>query len=239
MRLALFIVLCVVPIVGFTVPEWVEMGSGFFINHQGLLVTAAHVVNQSLTQEVEFKGQLYIAKVVIIDKEDDIALLKIDAQTPAFALAQTHDREQIRVMGYPIPPQLGYTLKIWKGYVITFPRTDWNKDDVWSDDGIHAIGCQGDSGGAVVDNNNAVIGVFTTGFNMNGQCSKHGGYREVQIVDKLVIESRYSLTTSPDYIGLNELDFDTKVINDDAVVMIFNIVSPQVQKVIDTLKDNL
>ncbi|HET7548403.1 MAG TPA: DegQ family serine endoprotease [Usitatibacter sp.] len=68
-------------------------GSGFIVSHDGYILTNAHVVdhanlvNVKLTDRREFK-----AKVVGVDKDSDIALIKIDAKNlPTVKLGNSRD----------------------------------------------------------------------------------------------------------------------------------------------------
>ena len=57
-----------------------SVGSGFVIHPDGYIVTNAHVVARSTDRTVIFaNGREYDATVVASDREDDIAILKIDA----------------------------------------------------------------------------------------------------------------------------------------------------------------
>ncbi|WP_235024582.1 trypsin-like peptidase domain-containing protein [Caballeronia arvi] len=81
-------------------------GSGFIVSADGLILTTAHVVNQAdevsvtLTDRREFK-----AKVLSIDAENDVALLRIDAAgLPAVTLgdsSKVRPGDQVLTIGSP------------------------------------------------------------------------------------------------------------------------------------------
>jgi serine protease Do len=81
-------------------------GSGFIVSADGLILTTAHVVNQAdevsvtLTDRREFK-----AKVLLIDAENDVALLRIDAaQLPTVTLgdsSKVRPGDQVLTIGSP------------------------------------------------------------------------------------------------------------------------------------------
>jgi S1-C subfamily serine protease len=62
--------------------EWAGNGTGFFISKDGYLATNYHVVAEATEIEIEFirnsQKQNYKAKVIQNDKQNDLAVLKID-----------------------------------------------------------------------------------------------------------------------------------------------------------------
>ncbi|MCL5116505.1 MAG: trypsin-like peptidase domain-containing protein [Firmicutes bacterium] len=65
-----------------------DIGTGFFFNSQGYIVTNDHVINGASKIEVTVKGysQPFTAKVVGADYQTDLAVLKINAPKPMPAL---------------------------------------------------------------------------------------------------------------------------------------------------------
>ena len=59
--------------------EWPHAtGSGFFVTRDGYLLTNFHVVKDAEKIQVKYKSQFYKATVVNTDKQDDLAVLKVD-----------------------------------------------------------------------------------------------------------------------------------------------------------------
>lgn len=94
-----------------------SLGTGTLINNEGLILTAAHVVNSAdnLTVDVIGKGQ-YSAKVLASYQEADIALIKIlskETDFPAIALGDSNKSkigQEVFVIGTPYG--LGHTLTV-------------------------------------------------------------------------------------------------------------------------------
>jgi S1-C subfamily serine protease len=71
------------PVVPQSLPNtWSGNGSGIFISDKGYVITNNHVVENATQIEIDFKyknqNKTYSAKVIKSDKENDLALLKID-----------------------------------------------------------------------------------------------------------------------------------------------------------------
>lgn len=133
-------------------------GTGFVVSADGHLVTCAHVVRGATKVDVKFGDRTYEAKVLSLDKRNDLALLKIDAKqlavlsmgdSSAVELAQN-----IRVVGYPLTDVLGASIKVTSGTVCGF--IDQDSDQLFQVDApINA----GNSGGPVVNESGQVVGV--------------------------------------------------------------------------------
>lgn len=82
-------------------------GTGFFVDHGGLIVTAKHVVeHENDIEVVDSKGRQSRATVAALGT-DDVALLKVDTDAPA--IVPTHSSDK--------PPALGTPL-----YTVGFPQ---------------------------------------------------------------------------------------------------------------------
>lgn len=133
-------------------------GSGFAVSSEGHLVTCAHVVRGATRVDVKFGDQSYVAQVLALDKRNDLALLKVDAQqlgaldlgdSDAVELAQ-----DVRVVGYPLTDVLGSSIKVTRGTVSGI--VDQDDDRLFQVDApINA----GNSGGPVVNASGHVVGV--------------------------------------------------------------------------------
>lgn len=152
--------------------EYVYLGSGFFINEDGYIATAAHVVKDNKYLEVYYNGVIYKAQVVTYNPKKDVSIIKIsaDTHTPYLTVATSAVvGEETAVVGYPIPDVLGYTIKMFVGYLES-------TTSVFSDNlTLKSLSCAGDSGGAVLNAYHAVVGILVAGYPtkgfQNGECS--------------------------------------------------------------------
>src|SRR6185295_5283312 len=68
-------------------------GTGFFIDPTGRLYTAYGVGGEADDLTVEFNGKSYPAKTIVADIRSGIAMLKIDAVTPALPIGKSQQLE--------------------------------------------------------------------------------------------------------------------------------------------------
>ena len=142
-----------------------KAGSGFFVTGTGIVVTNAHVARgqESLLATLS-TGQQVTAKVVYVDPDMDIALVKIDApsdktQFPHLALtgaAQIRQGESVLAIGNPGDAMLFSATRGIVSAVGKFPSAGpgtW----VQTDASINP----GNSGGPLLNSRGEVIGVNT------------------------------------------------------------------------------
>lgn len=91
-------------------------GTGFFVNNQGHLVTAAHVVGRN-NGYLCFSDGSACGKIVGIDYDKDIAYAKFHMNTPylVFSILPNNEEVFIRFYGYPEVDKYGYNLKVGTG----------------------------------------------------------------------------------------------------------------------------
>ncbi len=143
-------------------------GSGFIIHPSGYIVTNAHVVARSTDNKVrladEPKGTTHPARVVTIDREHDLAVLKIDTERPLphLPLGRSDDLmigETVIAIGNP----LGYEHSVTTGVVGAINRTlEFGSNVTYSgliqtDAAINP----GNSGGPLLNINGKLIGINT------------------------------------------------------------------------------
>ncbi len=161
-------------------------GSGVILDPDGYVVTNAHVVEAAIRVQVELplesggraadpagrsvlkrRGRLLGAQVVAVDRETDLAILKIDARSlPALPLG---DSEAIRpgqlVMAYGSP--MGLNASVTLGVISAVAR-QLEPDDpmiyIQTDAPINP----GNSGGPLVDMDGRVIGINTLIYSQGG-----------------------------------------------------------------------
>jgi S1-C subfamily serine protease len=145
--------------------EMLVSGSGFVLNDEGYVLTNRHVVLKMTTFLVITADQKkFPADVVMIDKERDLALLKIKKLDPAVTLTPVTiskldypaEGQQCYAVGYPLMDVLGATIKITQG-IISGKAPGINGVDVLVDAKVNP----GNSGGPLLDKYGQVIGIVT------------------------------------------------------------------------------
>lgn len=134
-------------------------GSGFFITEDGYFLTNYHVVHGGgPIQLVTEKGNLS-AKVVRIDPDVDLALLKANSGIfrviPFLGTDEAVLGLDIFTIGFPMPDLQGFSPKMTKG-VISSMKGMRDDDKQYQ---IDAAVQPGNSGGPVVNNNGELVGV--------------------------------------------------------------------------------
>lgn len=136
-----------------------SIATGFFINDEGFLVTAFHVIedNKEIYALLD-KRKMYKASIIKIDENLDLALLKIDAITPYIYLSHSKGVPPgmaVVTIGYPQATLLGLSPKITQGIVNS---ANGIRDDEKSFQ-FSAEVQQGNSGGPLIAPNGTVIGI--------------------------------------------------------------------------------
>ncbi|PXF63331.1 S1C family serine protease [Kangiella spongicola] len=131
-------------------------GSGVIIDGQGHIVTNAHVLDKAATVIVELKnGAQLKANIVGGDIESDIALLKVDAETPQFLPLPENDQSRVGDLVFAIgTPSLGFHQTVTQGIISAkfFTRV---AHYIQTDAALRP----GNSGGALVNANGELIGI--------------------------------------------------------------------------------
>lgn len=136
-------------------------GTGFFVSESGVIVTNGHVARgeQSLVA-ITPSGQKLEAKVVYIDPDMDIALLKVDGKEfPHLQLADissVHQGQTVIAIGNP---GLGMPFSVTKGIVSAIGTPSQDRGGTWiqTDAAINP----GNSGGPLLNGYGEVIGINT------------------------------------------------------------------------------
>src|SRR5688572_5526129 len=141
-----------------------SLGSGFFVDGTGYLVTNAHVVERAAELKISVTtqdGKTYTAKYITGDAEHDLALLKVDRPEPFPFLSLTDLSPNLLgqtclVLGNPV----GYGSSVARGILSAKGRTvsigDTEYQNLLQTDA--AIN-PGNSGGPIVDLAGRLIGV--------------------------------------------------------------------------------
>ena len=134
------------------------VGSGFYISPDGILLTAAHVVDGADVIRVKDKeGNEYKAEVLRTDKRQDIALLKVDiAGSPCLSLSETLPSigSDVYAVGAPAGEELAFSVS--RGIVSGI--REWHSARfIQTDASLNA----GNSGGPILDAGGGVIAVVS------------------------------------------------------------------------------
>jgi S1-C subfamily serine protease len=89
---------------GDVLTEALSIGTGFFVDSDGHILTAASVTRGSETAVVYWKGKAYEAKSIGQDPRTNLALLKIDARTPSLPIGNPDELRTgslTLAVGYP------------------------------------------------------------------------------------------------------------------------------------------
>ena len=143
-------------------------GSGFLIHPSGYIVTNAHVVARSTDNRItladEPAGRSRPARVVTIDREHDLAVLKIDRDKPLpyLRLGRSDDLmigETVIAIGNP----LGYQHTVTTGVIGALNRTLKFSRDVKYEGLMQTDAAinPGNSGGPLLNINGELIGIST------------------------------------------------------------------------------
>jgi S1-C subfamily serine protease len=144
-----------------------SLGSGFFISND-IVATNAHVIEGASSGTAKLIGDTHVLQIlgtVAVDRHADLALLKVNSPAPALVLAASASPsvgDKVYVVGSP----LGLEGTFSEGIISAVRKV--GADSILQ---MTAPISPGSSGGPVIDNSGAVIGVavatFQYGQNLN------------------------------------------------------------------------
>lgn len=142
-----------------------SLGSGFLVSEDGYLITNYHVVGDAKYVKVRWSdGFETVGEVIRSHRQRDVALVKTDphGRTP-LARRKTGVRpgDAVYAIGSPLSPELQGT--VTKG-IVSADRIIRGYRFIQSDVNIN----HGNSGGPLLDENGAVVGVADLGLDING-----------------------------------------------------------------------
>ncbi len=149
------------------------MGTGFLINSEGYIVTAAHVVGNAEDLNVEFlDGENIPAKTVNISRMDDVAVIKLLRLPENPVYAKVGDSDKVRV-GDPIfvvGAPLGLKHSLSTGIIsgrhkdMTLGQNGAGTEFLQTDAAIN----HGNSGGPMFNYNGEVVGIVSSILSFSG-----------------------------------------------------------------------
>ena len=136
-------------------------GTGFLISRDGLILTNRHVAKGAKTLMVTVDGGVQTsADVVAIDDEQDLALLRINADVSKHAELEFAAEKapaagaDCTVIGFPLADRLGANIKVTHG-IVTGVQSEGLEADVLVDAKVNP----GNSGGPLLDKNGNVMAI--------------------------------------------------------------------------------
>ncbi len=151
-------------------------GTGFLINKDGLILTNRHVAKDAKTLMITLDGgEQTTAEVVVIDDEQDLALLRIDPATSKHAFVKFAPEKtpaagaDCTVMGFPLADRLGANIKVTRG-IVTGIQSEGLDADVLVDAKVNP----GNSGGPMLDKNGDVMAIVSMKTQSNSREDTYG-----------------------------------------------------------------
>jgi len=138
-------------------------GSSFYLRNEGIFITNFHVVQGFKEVSVEdINKDRFLAKVIMVNPNEDIAILrtKESFDTPALQLnidTEVNSGDKVFVAGYPF----GMPFTITEGIVSATNQLMEGKHYIQTDAAVNP----GNSGGPVINANGEVVGITTAKFN--------------------------------------------------------------------------
>jgi len=138
-------------------------GSGFFVSRTGHIVTNHHVIEGCNAVKVSFKGDEIEAKVLAIDKMNDLAIIKSNIKPNKVYPVSREDApllEDIIIAGFPLGKKVSSSIKTSKGSITALAGYGDNYSEFQTDAALN----QGNSGGPIMNQKGNVVGVAVAAF---------------------------------------------------------------------------
>jgi serine protease Do len=144
-------------------------GTGFFIDPTGTLYTAYTVGGEAENFTIEFDGKKYPARQILADERSGIAMLKIDAVTPALPIGKSSQLEiatPVISIGYPLDlpktPGFGMIAGFDRKYLGRFFHTTHLR--------VNLPVQRGEAGAPLLNLNGEVIGILMSSLENYSAC---------------------------------------------------------------------
>lgn len=150
----------------------ISTGTGFFISPDGYILTNQHVIDDGKDIDIYWMGDLYTAKIVEEDKEDDLALLKIEAESQFLSvnLDLVPKGAEVVVLGYPNIGIQGNEQKATFGYINSH-------SGIKNDRRYYQMSAPvqpGNSGSPMLNSSAEVVGIVTSTLNQTASLNATG-----------------------------------------------------------------
>lgn len=175
---------------------WSGNGSGFFVSEDGYIATNYHVIEDATAIEATFQrdgvSESHAATVVLSDKQNDLAILKIDDSFTKmkplpynFSTSVKETGSEVFTLGYPIADVMGTEVKYTDGKISS-------KTGIQGDVTVYQITAPiqpGNSGGPLFDANGSIVGITSSALNKDYFQSENVNYAVKSIYLQSLIDS--------------------------------------------------
>jgi len=183
-----------------------SLGSGVIVRADGVIVTNNHVVDGADALKVVLSDRReFEAKVVVADPKTDLAVLRIlpgAERLPALAFADTR-QAQVGDLVIAIGNPFGLQQTVTSGIISALARTEVGINDfsffIQTDAAIN----RGNSGGALVDMNGALVGINTAIFSESGGSNGIGFAIPAEMVRRVVESALSSGSVVRPWLGVS------------------------------------
>ncbi len=170
-----------------------SLGSGVIVDTNGLIMTAAHVIETANIIKIKLhNGNIYDAEIIRSIPSADIALIKIKDEVPGLVFSEINKLyntvktgHQVYVIGSP----LGIEQSLSSGYVSGFLKRNVLSNGnmakfIQTDAAIN----QGNSGGPMFDMQGRIIGIVSYILSQSGGFDGIGYVVDIQTAQELLLE---------------------------------------------------
>ncbi len=170
-----------------------SLGSGVIVRADGIIVTNNHVIEGAQSLKVVLADRReFDAQLVLADPRVDLAVLRIDERAlPSLPFADTQHGLEVGDLVLAIGNPFGLTQTVTSGIISALARTEVGVSDyaffIQTDAAIN----RGNSGGALVDMNGALVGINSAIFSETGGSNGIGFAIPSEMVQR-VVESAVS-----------------------------------------------
>jgi len=138
-------------------------GTGFFVTKSGHIITNHHVIEGCDAVKVSFKGDVIEAKILAIDKMNDLAIIKAKIKPNKVYSVSGEDvalLEDVIIAGFPLGKKVSSAIKTSKGSITALAGYGDNYSEFQTDAALNS----GNSGGPIMNQKGNVVGVAVAAF---------------------------------------------------------------------------
>ncbi len=191
-------------------------GSGIIISKDGYILTNNHVVKNATENGIKVTltdKREFTAKLIGVDPNTDVAVIKIDANDLPVASIGNSDNVQVGQWVVAIGNPLGLNSTVTAGIVSALGRNIQMGNDSYAINNFiqtDAAINPGNSGGALVDINGSLVGINTAIKTTNGYYQGYGFAIPINLARNVASELMKDGKVSRGYIGVSIKDVDVK-----------------------------